>query len=293
MEGMLALGEADVKFTRYADLYSKLMVDSIDGDSVPIALMHLERRMRSTTPQRLPQVSIYRMELRQTGTERTAGMKRPQPATATTRDEQDDDMSSGAKRREKRTYEFVHVNALYWGLMQAVAQCTGRIAIPTHRGHEMAMLVSLIALTGTDFTRNLPQMTGKSVFSFLPDIWSTLAAAYDPERTAMRVETATDMLVAHLYRTKFPRLFRDALAAGPVGLEGTLAELKGSKMAQKNKDMLPSVSRITCTVCNSNWVLAYWGGDGDRQPPDPIQPMYGFGLLPNGATQYADELACP
>ena len=282
MPGMLPRGEADVKFVRYADLYSKLMVDSIDGDSVPIALMHLERRIRSTTPQRLPQVSIYRMELRQVGTERTAGKKRPSP----TEHEQGREAQLEPKRREKRTYEFVHINALYWGLIQAVAQCTGRITMPSHRGHEMAMLVALIALTGTDFTRNLPQMTGRSVFSFLPDIWGTLAAAYDPERTAMRVETATDMLVAHLYRTKFDKLFRGTT---PTGLTGTLAELRASKMAQRNKDSLPSVERIACTVRNSNWVLAYWGDDGDHHPPDPVQPMYGFRLLANGATEYADD----
>ena len=39
------MGEADVKFTRYADMFGKLLVDSIDGDSVPIALVHQERLM--------------------------------------------------------------------------------------------------------------------------------------------------------------------------------------------------------------------------------------------------------
>lgn len=38
-----AMGEADVKFVRYADMFGKLLVDSIDGDSVPIALVHHER----------------------------------------------------------------------------------------------------------------------------------------------------------------------------------------------------------------------------------------------------------
>ena len=37
---MLVLGEADVKFTLYADKYDNLLVDLIDGDSVPIALLH-------------------------------------------------------------------------------------------------------------------------------------------------------------------------------------------------------------------------------------------------------------
>ena len=43
---MRVLGEADVKFTRYADEYDDLLVDSIDGDSVPIALLHHELTLR-------------------------------------------------------------------------------------------------------------------------------------------------------------------------------------------------------------------------------------------------------
>jgi hypothetical protein len=43
VDGLAPLGEADVKFVRYADLFQRLMVDSIDGDSIPIALMHHER----------------------------------------------------------------------------------------------------------------------------------------------------------------------------------------------------------------------------------------------------------
>lgn len=43
VDGLAPLGEADVKFVRYADLFQRLMVDSIDGDSIPIALVHHER----------------------------------------------------------------------------------------------------------------------------------------------------------------------------------------------------------------------------------------------------------
>ena len=56
------LGEADVKFTRYADMYQKLVIDSIDGDSVPIALVHHERCLsQGVCP---PRMAIYRMEVR-------------------------------------------------------------------------------------------------------------------------------------------------------------------------------------------------------------------------------------
>jgi len=41
--GMTPLGEADVKFPRYMGLFESLQVDSVDGDSIPIALLHMER----------------------------------------------------------------------------------------------------------------------------------------------------------------------------------------------------------------------------------------------------------
>jgi hypothetical protein len=34
ISGIGAMGEADVKFTRWADVYERILVDSIDGDSV-------------------------------------------------------------------------------------------------------------------------------------------------------------------------------------------------------------------------------------------------------------------
>ena len=277
--GMPALGEADVKFTRYADRYSKLMVDSIDGDSVPIALMHLEQCLRSTTPQRIPEVSLYRMELRLVGTDRTAGKR-----------ERDDEGGDKRAKRERRTYEFVHINALYWGLKQAIAQSAGRVTLTTHQGHEMAMLVSLIGLTGTDFTRNLPQISGKTVFAFLPDIWMTLAACFDPVKNALRVDMATDVLVAHLYRTKFPRHISAQSGAGEGTLARLLYELKHApKISPRVKVTFPTAERIECTIRNINWVLAYWGnGDGSIPPPNPVQAEYGFRMLENGATEYAD-----
>lgn len=149
------------------------------------------------------------------------------------------------------------------------------------------MLVGLIALTGTDFSRNLPQLSGRTVFGFLADIWCAVTMAYDPAGMELRVPEAVDMLVALLYRTKFPK------QAGPGGsLELALAALQGSKLAQRTKDSLPSVGRVRCTVRNANWVLAYWGRGEDEGPtPDPVQPRYGFRALASGATAYDDDEA--
>ena len=279
LPGMPPLGEADVKFTRYADRYGALMVDSIDGDSVPIALLHLERHLRSTTAQQIPQVSLYRMELHLEGTERTARVKRCSP-------DGESDKDTHAKR-ERRTYEFVHINALYWQLKQAIAQSVGRVTIPTHQGHEMSMLVGLIALTGTDFSRHLPQMSGKTVFGYLPDVWNILVMCFDPAKNELRVENTSDLLVTKIYLTKF---HNHTKGWTPTCLAALLSELhRAPKMPPRIKATLPTLARIQCTVRNANWVLAYWGaGEDDMPTPNPVQPQYGFRVLPSGATDYDD-----
>ena len=256
------LGEADIKFTRFADRYGSLLVDSIDGDSVPIALMHHERCLRKAVPP--PMMAIYRMELKTQDT--------PAPKKRSADDKQ---------RKPPRAYEYVNVHALYEGLMQAVGQSTGRIRIPTHAGHEMAMLIALIALTGTDFSRNLPQMSGRSVYSWLPDIWPTLANAYHPGMGCLVQEHAVNRLVALLYRTKFPKHTH----AGDGGLSDVLRDLQGSSISARVKESLPTYERIACTVRNANWVLAYWTCG---PAPDPIQPNYGFRLLASGCPEYDD-----
>ena len=75
------LGEADVKFLRYADIYRDLLVDSVDGDSIPIALLHTEASIRDLTrgSMRLddlraapPRVCIYRITTRVQGEDEPA-----------------------------------------------------------------------------------------------------------------------------------------------------------------------------------------------------------------------------
>jgi hypothetical protein len=282
LEDLPVMGEADVKFTRFADRFGKLMVDSIDGDSIPIALMHHELRLRQAVPP--PMVSILRLELRVPSLEPKETTKKRDSEgvekrvlepmeTAKKRD------SEGVKKRPPRTYEYVNVHALFEGLKTAIAQSMGRVKIPTHEGHEIAMLVGLIALTGTDFTRNLPQLSGRSVYSWLPDIWPTLAVSYHPGLRCLVQEKAVDQLVSLLYRIKFPK------HAHAPDFSGVLEDLQRSSIAGRTKDSLPSVERVACTVRNANWVLAYWTCE---PAPDPIQPQFGFRLLPGGSPGYDD-----
>jgi hypothetical protein len=143
----------------------------------------------------------------------------------------------------------------------------------------MAMLISLIALTGTDFSRNLPQMSGSSVYGWLPTIWPALAAAYNPVEAALREDQAAD-LVALLYKTKFPKHAR------ATSLCEVLAELQDAPLSARVKDTLPHHERVVCTIRNTNWILSYWTCE---PAPDPIQPMFGFRLQAAGAPEYDDS----
>jgi hypothetical protein len=131
------MGEADVKFPRWANKFERMLVDSIDGDSVPIALINHERLLtQDICP---PKVSIYRMKIQPTYSKLSVKRMRI------------DD-------KYMREYEYLDINMLYTGLMQCIKQATGILKFPKHTGHEMRMLVTLITLTGTDFTRHLPQV---------------------------------------------------------------------------------------------------------------------------------------
>jgi hypothetical protein len=187
----------------------------------------------------------------------------------------------------KRTFEYVNLPALYAGLRDIVAQCIGRASSPTHEAHYMSMLLALIGLTGTDFTRGMPQLSGKSVFHLMPDVWMPLMRSYNPHSGQLDVPSATDTVVAGLYSAKYATHIR----APPPTLHHALQTLRECKLSQRTKDSLPSADRVACTVRNVNWLLLYW-----RQPllvPDPLTteagvPRFGY-VKRKGCVAYSAE----
>jgi hypothetical protein len=271
---LLPMGEADVKFTRYADLYKDLLVDSVDGDSIPIALVHHETCIRDLTTGTMnlddlaespPRVCIYRM------TTKVA----------------DTPSKRGEDGKTKRTFEYVNVPALYHTLSGVCRQCMDRMQSPTHSQHLMSMLTALIGLTGTDFTRSMPQLSGKSVLGLLPDLWLALLVSYDPTTGQLDVDRTTDRLVSCIYASKYA----SHIKTPPSSLRHVLDTLHLSKLSQRTRDSLPSVPRVACTVRNVNWLLKYW-----REPtsvPSPLSqeggvPTFGF-VKRKGVVAYACE----
>jgi len=272
------LGEADVKFVRYAEIYDKLQVDSVDGDSIPIALLMMERGHSGN-------VSVLRMQTRVKSAHgeggepaakkaKTAKPLLEQPAAPAAAG------SSVAERKVSgRVYEYVDVRLMYEVLTgYVIPQCVGRAKLPSHLGHEISMLVCLVGLSGTDFTRGLPLVSGKTLYDFLPNLWMRLCRSYDPAARQLVPDAALDLLVSRIYYLKFQKHAPDA------EMREVLAALRGSKLSAKTKERFPSAETLLCTLRNTNWLLHYWHG---LSPPDPVQPQFGYVRLRTGAVQFA------
>jgi hypothetical protein len=146
------LGESDVKFPRYCEEFRRIQIDSVDGDSIPIALLHTE-----SDPSR--KISILRLQTK---------VHEPKSAVASAK--------TTDQGKPKRVFEFVNVALLHSKLVNTVIPRS-----PQSTGHEMRLLLVLIAMSGTDFTRGLPQISGKTLYGMLPSLWTRLCQAYDAE----------------------------------------------------------------------------------------------------------------
>ena len=293
LPNLCPLGEADIKFTRYAEIYRDLLVDSVDGDSIPIALIYTELAFSSLTQDTMrtedlmgppPRISIYRITTRVESDDPPAQStgKRKQPADS------EAPASSKQPKRTARTYEYVNIPALFSALRTVVSQCMGRAGCPSHNRHFISMLVSLIGLTGTDFSRQLPQVSGKTLFNYLPELISPLLLSFDPLEGQLNIQFATDRLVAAIYATKF----RTHIQKGPSGgLQLILSTLRTSKLSERTRSLLPTVNQIQCTVRNVNWILRYWRTPTCTPVPTELSPdgvaTYGF-VRRNGLVGYAD-----
>jgi hypothetical protein len=243
LTSLAPLGESDVKFLRYGDMFGNLQVDSVDGDCVPLALLHMEAGFKGN-------VSIYHLETKvDNPTRKRLVTGEPAPSA-----------------KPKRTYEHINIRRLYDGILKRVVPRNNPLP-----GHEIGMIVSLIGLSGSDFTRSLPQVSGKTLYEYLPEIWGRLVQVYNPDEKALNVDLVADRLVSKIYSLKFGKhcmVGRDGHSYSDV-----VRQIRASKLSQRTKDAIPSHEVINCNARNINWLLAYWTL---HSYPDPVQPMYGF-----------------
>ncbi len=279
IESMSPLGEADVKFTRYAHM-GRMMIEATDGDYLPIALIHLERKLmesRENDPRPLPEMVVYRMECKTTP---------PRKAVS--------NGGSGngpVERNHRRPYEYVCIRKLYDSLRRKISR-----AVPLQReagtqssssGHEMRILAGLISLTGCDFTKGLPQISPKRIWDNVSLIWKRLETVYDPGSESFHAQMMADLVIAKIYATIYNR----HVDGDRIPMNEISQKLKqNSTLSASTRSKIPQLANVLCISRNANWVIAYWKCPADGEYPNPMQERYGFAYNRKGIPQWADDI---
>jgi len=229
MSELEPMGEADLKFFRYAERYGSLLAMATDSDYVPISLLRLHTRSYSCAD--APRVVILRLRTSLPGEKKTPAPKDERP---------------------RREYEFVDTNALLAGLVPVL----GRAGLPAE--HSIEQLCTLIALFGgTDFTRGMPSVGPRRAWDALRSLAPGLVKGFDSATGQVVVACAVDSVVGVAYARAYTK---HAWSATRGGLCDVLGALQRSKLAATTKARMPSVAFAHTCVCNTNWVLLYWKG---------------------------------
>ena len=179
-----------------------------------------------------------------------------------------------------RASEWVDVDLLREGISIAIFQLAMPPLVPW-QDWQLHCLIVLIALTGTDFSRNLPLVKPKKLWAIVSDILPVLIRCFrmqaeqpeaeQPEAVAPKVyvdvEQTIETLVPSIYKGIFPAHVRDSQSFG-----ATMASIRASKLGERTKQLLPSEGRAACTVCNANFLLDYW----TLAKPDSMKKGFGF-----------------
>jgi len=219
-------GENDIKFTRFCRMFDKSVVYSVDGDYLLIALNEIENIQNQGGVS--PKIFIRRLRYKMPGEKRKAE----------------------GQVGHSREYEFVDIQKLYDSLQKVLqTRLSGSLD-----GFYMKILSLLVALCGTDFSRQLPFVTPPKLWEIVKTrlIASHLISSFDKEKKQIVVESAVNGLIACIYKQIYAKHCQGN------SMEMVLSSLIKSKLSENTKKKLPSIQRVDATVRNANWVLIYW-----------------------------------
>lgn len=228
MQGFDPIGESDLKFFRYADLFESLLVVSTDSDYIPITMIRLEQRAQNRVKQ--PLVVLQRIKVNET----------PKKIEA--------------QKRTKREIEFVNINILFKGLQGVMQSATSA----PRDGNEITRLCNLVALIGgTDFSRPMPLMGPRRAWEllFCTSKPMDLSACINKQNNMLH----RDMLLEHLIAKVYASIYRTHVH-NERGFDSVMAQLQASRLSEKTKNSLPTREFVEVSTLNAKWTVLYWGG---------------------------------
>jgi len=224
----LRRGECDIKGPDYLPLRDTLLLVSTDGDFIQITLIQLEQHLREAAAATGAQPNILINHIK------------VKTSVAGKRD------SAGSTRRE---YEFVDVRLLLDYLGREFAR----------NASQAAHFVTLVALTGCDFSMSLPALGPIKV-------WGARSKLHgNGLRECVDIVTALVIVYQQLLQNKARgaapeaiRAITDTRGATQVYAQMHASALKSLVLAPRTKASLWPAERVLVHACNVMWTLAYW-----------------------------------
>jgi hypothetical protein len=175
------------------------------------------------------------------------------------------------KREEKQ--EFIDIDTLLACLKTAFGRASRGKGGGEHCW-EIKLFITLLGLSGTDFTRNLPLVSPLKIWQCLPLVAQTFR---------MDSDTTIDQdqgkrIIELLYSEAYPKHI------DPYSRASIWHQAQVSKLGERNKALIPTNGRILCTLRNLNFLMGYWLA---FRAPDSIED-YGFRLSKEGTVEWDD-----
>jgi hypothetical protein len=139
---------------------------------------------------------------------------------------------------------------------------------------EIKLFITLLGLSGTDFTRNLPLVSPQRMWDNLP----LIVQAFDMETEITVNLDQCKRVVELLYAEAFPKHI-DVFSRRSVWQQA-----QASKLGARTKGQIPTDRRILCTLRNLNFLMSYWL----RSCAPQATEEYGFREGENGLLTWAD-----
>lgn len=251
---ILKRGECDIKAFSYTD-FGPLLIHSTDGDFVPMALVQIERALQEN--RKVPIIMLHRIKI-QTGQKR---------AIAEVIDKQDT-----KTRKPSRHLEFVNMNMLYAFLRSEIPNTVQ----PAH------MFAGMVAMTGCDFTQNLPQLGPAR-------LWNNRHHLCPVNQATRRRDANPSSMsyIMYMICSAYMQLFSHKAVARqimklPTDSEDAITQYDGifekivscQKIAESVRGSLWQSSRMLAHAKNTAWTLQYWGCLQDA--PDALSGDWGY-----------------
>jgi hypothetical protein len=305
MEDLKPMGESDVKFIRYVNLFGNALIHAIDGDYLAIALLYYAKYAEICNTNK---IYIYR-QLSSLKTKQSSSVA---PPAKKLKLQQNDDGSgfnyqlavkvvnttspyfdSDRKKTEKCWVDmqllFATISQCVWQSLRSVGgrPINCNTMLPFTDGDAVYSAVFLMLCAGTDFSRGFPFIGPKRIWEALPLISTTLlqitsnetpSANADDDLSSlkrMQEKMIMDAVIAKIYKC----VYANHLSGKVQSLKNMRDQILRSTLSDSTKAKLPTEEQTVTTIKNVLWVMEYWQTHNDAVKT-PLDGSNGFVLCP-------------